>query len=67
MKKEIHPAYVTTPVTCACGAKFEVKSVLKSIHVDICYNCHPHYTGKQKLSDVGGRIDRFKKRYGLKQ
>lgn len=67
MKAEIHPAYHTTNVICACGAKFQVKSVLKDIHVDICYNCHPYYTGKQKLVDTAGRVDRFKKRYGLKR
>lgn len=65
MKTKIHPEYQTAKVKCSCGATFEVRSVLKEVHVDICHICHPFYTGKQKLIDSGGRIDKFRKRYGL--
>jgi len=62
MKKDIHPAYIDCTVTCSCGNTFQTKSVKKEMHVDICSNCHPFYTGKQKLVDSGGRVDRFQKR-----
>ncbi|MGI5888405.1 MAG: 50S ribosomal protein L31 [Oscillospiraceae bacterium] len=65
MKKGIHPKYEKTTVTCACGATFETRSTRKDIHVDVCSKCHPFYTGKQKLVDSGGRVDKFKKRYNL--
>jgi len=65
MKTEIHPNYGTMTANCSCGNKIEVGSTLAtSIHVDVCSQCHPFYTGKQKTVDVGGRIDRFKKRFG---
>jgi len=62
MKADIHPTYHKAKVTCACGAKFELGSTLESYHVDICSKCHPFYTGKQKLVDTAGRVDKFKER-----
>ena len=66
MKPDIHPAYVTTTVTCTCGHTFETRSTSTSgeMHVDICSNCHPFYTGKQKILDTGGRVARFERRFG---
>lgn len=64
MKKGIHPEYETVVVRCACGSEFETKSTKKDIRLDICSNCHPFFTGKQKLVDTGGRVDRFNKRFG---
>lgn len=64
MKKSIHPEYVEAEVTCSCGNKFETHATKADIHVEICSNCHPFYTGKQKLVDAGGRVQRFKKKYG---
>ncbi len=66
MKEGIHPKYEQTTVRCACGAVFETGSTKKDIRVEICSKCHPFYTGKQKLVDTGGRVDRFNKKYGLK-
>ena len=63
MKKDIHPNYGPVTVKCACGATFETCSTKDDIRVDICSNCHPFYTGKQKLVDTGGRVDRFNKRF----
>ncbi len=65
MKKGIHPEYKTATVKCACGATFETRSTKDELKVDICSNCHPFFTGKQKLVDTGGRVDRFNKRYNL--
>ncbi len=65
MKEGIHPKYGKCIVTCACGNTFETGSVKDEIRVEICSKCHPFYTGKQKLVDTGGRVDRFKKRYNL--
>lgn len=65
MKEAIHPNYNITNVTCACGSTFEAGSVKENLRVEICSNCHPFYTGKQKFIDVGGRVDRFKKKYGI--
>lgn len=65
MKKDIHPKYRECTVICACGEKFQTISTDKEIKVEICSQCHPFFTGKQKLVDTGGRVDRFKKRYGL--
>ena len=65
MKENIHPKYQKCVVKCACGEVFETASVEKEINVDICSKCHPFFTGKQKLVDSGGRVDRFKKRYGI--
>ncbi|ULQ59857.1 50S ribosomal protein L31 [Brucepastera parasyntrophica] len=66
MKKGIHPAYAPTKITCACGNVIETSSTAKNINVEICSACHPFFTGKQKLVDTAGRIDRFKKRYNIK-
>lgn len=65
-KKTEHPDYEMTKITCACGNVIETRSTVKDIHVEICSACHPFFTGKQKLVDTAGRIDRFKKRYGIK-
>ena len=65
MKNGIHPNYEETQVKCACGAVITTGSTKKDLRVDICSNCHPYFTGKQKLVDTGGRVDRFKKRYNL--
>ena len=65
MKQGIHPNYVPTTVSCACGNTFETSSTKKGIRVEICSKCHPFFTGKQKLVDTGGRVDRFKKRFNL--
>ena len=67
MKPEIHPAYNEITVTCACGETFKTRSTRKGdLHVEICSACHPFFTGKQKLVDTAGRVDRFNKRYGKK-
>jgi len=63
-KQGIHPAYLPAEVTCACGNKFTTASTRGSFMVEICSACHPFYTGKQKLIDTAGRIDRFQKKYG---
>ena len=65
MKEKIHPNYGQATVTCACGATFETGSVKKLMKVELCSKCHPFFTGKQKLVDTGGRVERFKRRYGL--
>jgi large subunit ribosomal protein L31 len=69
MKSGIHPEYVVTTVTCGCGNTFQTRSTKASgdIHVEICSNCHPFYTGKQKILDTGGRVARFEARYGKRQ
>ena len=66
MREGIHPEYVTTEVTCSCGNTFTTHSTAKSgtIRAEVCSACHPFYTGKQKIMDVGGRVDKFEKRYG---
>ena len=65
MKENIHPQYGECQVRCAGGETFTTGSVKKELRVEICSKCHPFYTGKQKLVDTGGRVDRFKKRYGM--
>ena len=65
MKKDIHPNYKLTKITCVCGNVIETRSTGENINVEICSACHPFYTGKQKLVDTAGRIDRFNKRYGF--
>jgi large subunit ribosomal protein L31 len=62
MKADIHPEYVVAHVTCACGASFTTRSTKPDLHVEICSNCHPFYTGKQRLHDSGGRVERFQRR-----
>ncbi len=65
MKADIHPAYTEVTATCSCGNTIKTRSTLgKDFHVDVCSECHPFYTGKQKIVDTGGRIDRFTKRFG---
>ncbi len=66
MRKGIHPDYEETTVTCVCGNVINTRSTSKDIKVEICSQCHPFFTGKQKLVDTAGRIDRFKKRYNIK-
>ena len=63
-KPGIHPAYSKANITCACGATYEMASTRGSFNVEICSSCHPFYTGKQKLVDTAGRIERFQKKYG---
>ena len=64
MKAEIHPKYDTMKVTCACGNSFETRSTLgQDLTVEICSECHPFYTGKQKIVDTAGRVDKFRKKY----
>ena len=62
MKEGIHPEYVVSTVRCSCGNQFETRSTKSELHVEICSNCHPFYTGKQRLFDTGGRVERFQKR-----
>ena len=66
MKPDIHPAYGETQVTCTCGASFTTRSTAPSgtMHADVCSQCHPFYTGKQKILDTGGRVARFEQRFG---
>ena len=64
MKKEIHPKYVEATVTCSCGNTFKTRSTKPVINVQLCSNCHPFYTGKQKLVDMAGRVEKFRRRYG---
>jgi large subunit ribosomal protein L31 len=66
MQKDIHPEYVETTVTCGCGNTFKTRSTLPKIAVEICAACHPFYTGKQKLIDTAGRVEKFQKKYGWK-
>ncbi len=66
MKSSIHPNYKAATVTCACGSVVETRSTVQKIHVEICSNCHPFYTGKQKLMDTAGRVEKFRKKYNLK-
>ena len=63
MKQGIHPEYELTTVHCSCGETFTTRSTDKELRVEICSNCHPFYTGKQKLVDTGGRVDKFRKKY----
>ncbi|ASJ56182.1 50S ribosomal protein L31 [Brevibacillus sp. HB1.2] len=65
MKQNIHPKYNVVTVSCACGNEFESGSVKQALKVEICSNCHPFFTGKQKFVDAGGRVDRFKRKYNL--
>lgn len=65
MKEGIHPNYQPTTIKCACGEAIETRSTKQDIKVEICSKCHPFFTGKQKLVDTGGRVDKFKKKYNL--
>ncbi len=64
MKAEIHPHYDEATVRCSCGNSFTTSSTKKDLHVELCNECHPFYTGRQKLVDTGGRVERFERRYG---
>jgi large subunit ribosomal protein L31 len=66
MKTDIHPKYARCDVTCACGNKFVTRATQESLHVDICAACHPFFTGKQKFVDTAGRVEKFRRRYGMK-
>jgi large subunit ribosomal protein L31 len=65
LKPSIHPQYNVITATCACGNTFETGSIKSSLKVEICSACHPFFTGKQKFIDAGGRVDKFKKKYGI--
>ena len=67
MKQDIHPEYVVATVHCSCGNTFTTRSTRSELRVEICSNCHPFYTGKQKLVDTGGRVERFQRRYAKQQ
>ena len=67
MKKDIHPKYVNCTITCACGNKIETKSTVEKISVDLCSKCHPFFTGKQKIIDSAGRVEKFKRRYAKRK
>lgn len=67
MKQGIHPKYELSKVTCACGNTFETRSTKGDMHVDICNVCHPFYTGKQKIMDTAGRVEKFNKKYNLNE
>ena len=66
MKANIHPEYKEATIHCACGYVVKTRSTLGTIHVDICSNCHPFFTGQQKLVDAAGRVEKFRRKYGLK-
>ena len=66
MKDGIHPDYKATTITCACGAVYETGSTKEDVRVEICSKCHPFFTGKQKLVDSGGRVDKVRKKFNLK-
>jgi large subunit ribosomal protein L31 len=67
MRQDIHPEYVVATVHCSCGNTFQTRSTRSELRVEICSNCHPFYTGKQKLVDTGGRVERFQRRYAKQQ
>lgn len=67
MRQGIHPEYVVATVRCSCGNTFTTRSTRSDLRVEICSNCHPFYTGKQKLVDTGGRVERFQRRYAKQQ
>jgi large subunit ribosomal protein L31 len=67
MKEKIHPKYALAKFTCSCGNVIETRSTIASRHIEICNECHPFYTGKQKLVDTAGRVERFRKRYAKKK
>ncbi|MBL0686313.1 MAG: 50S ribosomal protein L31 [Sulfurospirillum sp.] len=66
MKKDIHPEYITCNVSCACGNSFETMSTKTEMKIDICSECHPFFTGSEKILDAAGRVEKFNKRYNLK-
>ena len=66
MKSEIHPEYIQATIRCACGTEYKTRSTKGDQQIEICATCHPFYTGKQKIVDAAGRVDRFKKKYKMK-
>jgi large subunit ribosomal protein L31 len=65
MKADIHPAYTAIKILCSCGSEIETRSTLgENLQIEVCSSCHPFYTGKQKIVDTGGRVDKFRRRYG---
>ena len=67
MKTDAHPSYDTIKVTCSCGNQFETRSTMKKpLHIEVCSECHPFYTGKQKIVDTAGRVEKFRQKYGMK-
>ena len=67
MKAGIHPEYVTAQVRCSCGSTFTTRSTQAELRVELCNECHPFFTGRQKLVDTGGRVERFERRYGARK
>jgi large subunit ribosomal protein L31 len=67
MKTGIHPEYVECTVQCACGNTFETRATRPNLHVEVCSACHPYFTGEQRIVDTAGRVERFKRRYGIKE
>ena len=67
MQEKIHPRYEVAKITCACGNLIETRSTAKDLKVEICSSCHPFFTGKQKLVDTAGRIERFRRKYNIKE
>ena len=67
MKAKIHPEYVDAVFTCACGNSWQTRATKPNLHVEVCSNCHPYFTGEQRIVDTAGRVERFKRRYGIKE
>jgi large subunit ribosomal protein L31 len=67
MKTGIHPEYVECTVQCACGNTFQTRATKPNLHVEVCSACHPYFTGEQRIVDTAGRVERFKRRYGIKE
>ena len=69
MKADIHPAYHEITVNCSCGSSFKTCSTIEEtdLHIEVCSECHPFYTGKQKMLDTAGRVDKFRRKYGIQQ
>jgi large subunit ribosomal protein L31 len=67
MRDGIHPKYDAAKIVCACGHAIETRSTVPTIHVEVCSSCHPFFTGKQKLMDTAGRVERFRRKYGIEQ
>lgn len=66
MKAKIHPPYVEATVTCACGNSFKTRATKPTLRIEVCSRCHPYFTGEQRIVDTAGRVERFKRRYGIK-
>ncbi len=67
MKTDIHPEYVDATVKCSCGHTFETRATKPELRIEVCSNCHPYFTGEQRIVDTAGRVERFRRRYGLKE